>query len=679
MSADADPLARSGVASNLPSLLESDPDAVPTIFCNLYLYEETSGEKTEMGSYGTLRMTSTKAQDDSMIRWDLDEKLPGLIRADPCAMLRAAVMAAERAVRRPAADDPGRDPVSALLDAGGWSPLSDGRLLGIVGQYVAGCGVADFGRIAPVLAGTDILPFRRMLIDGMARHAAAHLDDLADILSDPRTYEALELRRSARGAIRAALGLLGGARARRVYRAISESNAPRDGTEDEMLRSRKARAAYLSELPCELLSAEDRSIVDWHSRPASEDAPITIGPFHEMPSREEPEQDPLSAVTEMLPGYDLDRRRKIALLNSMLRVIGDAKCGLDEAVLSEMEAFLLRNKGDPDPDQDDHADLGNTMVPPQSVRGLAAECLIGILARRKSDAALGAVRELSEDPVNLVRSDVARSLTRMLPDHYEAARAIATSYSRDPDPRVQFFLPALLVRIAQKEPATASAMIGNVLAAHGGASRPLACLLLGLAIAVKDPRAVELLGRVAGGGALGEGLRIDMPFVLKDEYLGTGHEDAALDLFYRLLGDPDPKVRHKAAFFVLGGFDGNPDIDNRSYIAKIGPHLERMVALLGDASFDMGVAEPLAEFLEKFWKDVPGTAIACLEAIAGHGNAVTSEASMADRSLGVLAGLLHHHSLYDSGWDRCIDVLDKFAAVGWPAALDMLAEMGRRR
>lgn len=674
MSTSEDLRVRSGVASNIARLLETDPAVVPAVFCNLYSYNETSDKKTEIGAYGSLRMTSTMAQDNYMIQWGIGKMLPGLINANPPVMLKAVILTAERA-QRSAAENPGGDPIAALLDAGGWPPhWGDDQLLGPIKAYVTECSDADFARLVPLMSGTDISEFRNMLIDGMAGRKSAYHADLVALLSDAKMYESYELRRSVRGAIRNIAGLLGGGQAKRILNAIRASNAPRDKTEDETLRSKRARAAFLSELPRAFLSAEDKSIVDEHARPAPEDGPITFGEFHDMPSGEEVEQDPLQAVKELLEG-ELDRNKKITLLNNMLRL--DNAGAVPEPLHSKMEAFLLCGRSDPDPEQDVPAEPGNSMVLVESVRGLAAECMIKILARRKSDALLDAVRDLSEDPINLVRSDIARSLPLLLPDHYDTARTIALSYSRDPDPRVQFYLPAILHAIARKEPATASLMIGNIMDTHSPASHGVTGLLLDLAIALKEPRAAKLLGRIANKGAFAEEVRVGIPFVLKERYLGPAHRGAALNVLYGLLDDPSPKVRHKAAFFTLNGFDDNPDIDNRAYIARIAPHLDRMVARL-KAALDMGIAEPLASFLEKFWKEVPETTLAFLEAIAGHGTTATSEASMADRSIGMLAGLLRHHSLYDGEWTRCLDVLDAFAAVGWPAALDLFAEMGRR-
>ena len=143
--------------------------------------------------------------------------------------------------------------------------------------------------------------------------------------------------------------------------------------------------------------------------------------------------------------------------------------------------------------------------------------------------------------------------------------------------------------------------------------------------------------------------------------------------------DPLREVRHRAAFFTLNGFDDNPDIDNREYIAKIAPHLARITVLLEGPAFDLSAAEILADFFGKFWKEAPAAALAYLErAVKEHGPAVASDPPVAESSLNALAGLLQHHSLYDSEWNRCIDVLDAFAAAGWPAALELLSEMESR-
>ena len=156
-------------------------------------------------------------------------------------------------------------------------------------------------------------------------------------------------------------------------------------------------------------------------------------------------------------------------------------------------------------------------------------------------------------------------------------------------------------------------------------------------------------------------------------------EHAALGLLRALLDDPEPEVRRRAALFTLHGFDDDPAIDDREYIGEIAPHLDRMASMLGGKPPDLDIAEMLTAFLEKFWRYIPEAALALLEKTAKMNDSLaTFEPTIADGSLSVLAGLLRHHSLYDGEWNRCLDVLDTYAAAGWPAALDLLAKMGAR-
>ena len=381
---------------------------------------------------------------------------------------------------------------------------------------------------------------------------------------------------------------------------------------------------------------------------------------------------------------NLDRGGKIALLESIMEVLEGRPGDLGEGMVRRIEAFLIGARRDTDPEEggDNPAEPGRALVATHSVRCLVVECLIRIAALHKGgappEAVLGSIRELFEDPSGAVRSDVARLLAHLLPCSHDLVRGIAASYSQDPDARVQFFLPAVIYYIMQKEPATASAMVGNVLESSARPPDRLMLLLLHLAMALKEPCAVELLRRIADERAFSKELHMNMPFILKEKLLAIKERmDAALCLLLVLLDDPEREVRHKAAFFTLNGFDDNPAIDNCEYIREIAPHLSSMSSLLEEKPLDFGIAEPLTCFLERFWREVPEAALDFLEKIARiHGVKAASESSIAEGSLNVIAGLLQYHSLYDGEWNRCVDVLDTYAAVGWPAALDLLAKMG---
>ena len=692
MSSNSDSYVRAGVAHNLPTLLERYPDAAPDIFCNIYAYEEASAEKTHMPGHGTLRPTSTKAQDNEMNRWELGRMFPGLMDANPPAMLRAVILVAERMNRGIMSGQPGLvdDGQQWWIYAGffrdGDSPLARAR------KYMDECSDEDFSRLVPVLEGTRLASFRGMLIAGMSRRGPAFLDKLASLLSDPRVHRVNALRRAVGRAIEGAWGLLDEGQRGRILKAMDESGSPRG----EPGRASSQSAAPAAVAPPAILTEPPRAApspgrmpppAGGSFGPGGEDgAPELDFEFQEMPAEEAADAGP-AALNEGMLGGDLDRGRKIALLESILEALDGRFADLDESLVSRIVAFLIGARRDADPEEGGDAPSskpGNTLLATHSVRGLVAECLIRIAALRKDGASPGAVleaiRELSEDPDGAVRSDVSRSLAHLLPDHYDLARDIAASYSSDPDARVQFFLPAAIYHIMQKDPAAASAMAGNILETSARPTDRLVPLLLHLALALKEPRAAELLRRIADEGAFSKELRMDIPFILKERLLASRvHRDAALGLLYALLDDPEREVRHKAAFFTLNGFDDNPAIDNREYIRAIAPHLARMSSLLEEKPLDLDIAEPLAWFLEEFWRVVPEAALAFLEKVVQvHGVPAASDSVIAERSLNVLAGLLQHHSLYDGEWNRCLDVLDTYVAVGWPAALDLLAKMGER-
>ena len=688
MSSNGDPRVRAGVSDNLPSLLERDPGAVPEIFCNIYAYEEMSAEKTHMAGRETLRLASTRSQDNDMNRWELDRMFPRLMDKNPPAMMRAVILVAEYRNRDVMSARPGLvdDSLQWWLDAkfsgDGDSPLARAE------KYMNACGDEDFSRLVPVLEGTRLASFRGMLIGSTARRGRAFLDKLVDLLSDPRVHGVCALRPAVDRAIGGAWGMLDEGQKGRILGAMGEAGAARGET------GRSPEAGGGATPPAASPGLQDPAPspgrMQSEGRPsgpgAEGDAPELDHGFQHMPPERAEVAGPAASIEGMLDA-NLDWGGKITLLESIMAALDGRPGDLSEYLVSRITTFLIGARRDADPEEGGDAtaaEPGHTLVATHSVRGLVAGCLIRIAALHKDGAApeavLGAIRELSEDPSGSVRSDVARSLALLLPGHYDLARSMASSYSRDPDTRVQCFLPEVICHIMQKEPATASAMVGNVLETSARPPNCLILLLLHLAMALKEPRAEELLRRIADEGAFSKELRMDMPFILKERLLASkDHRHAALGLLLALLDDPEREVRHKAAFFTLNGFDDNPAIDNREYVREIAPHLGRMSSLLEEKPLDFDIAEPLTRFLEEFWREVPEAALDFLEKIARiHGVKAASESSIVEGSLNVLAGLLQYHSLYDGEWNRCVDVLDTYAAVGWPAALDLLAKMGER-
>ena len=692
---------RAGVVQNLPRLLERDPDLIPEIFCNIYTYEETSIDEPYAPSYGIFGLHIPKTLANDINKVVLRGMFPQLLDANPPVMVRAFVFAAEH-MNYDILSVPGVGFVDDSPRGPQYMEHSDSPLA-CIEKYMDSCTDEDFSRLIPPLEGTRLALLRSVLIDLTTRRTPAFLDKLVDLLSDPRMHKAPALERPVRGAIERMSGLLGEGQRGRILDAMGGPGATLGkpgGAEGRCVGVAPPATQPLRQV----WQAAQRHGDIGAAPPATPPlpaptpgrpvhscrfsvpsmGPATPDPGHGLraPIEEAEEPGPPAYIGGMLD-RDLDQGGKISLLKSILEALDGRPSDLGGGLVTRIEAFLIEARRDIDPEGDGGAaaaEPGKASQPARSVRGLAAECLIRLAALRKDGAVLGAIRELSEDPAGAVRRDVARSLEHLFPAHYDLARDIAVSYSRDTDERVLSSLPVPLCRVAFKDPAAASAAIVNILESTAHPPNGLVHLFLWLAIDAKEPRSAELLRRIADEGAFSKELRKDIPFVLTKYYLASrGYRVAALGVLYALLNDPDRMVRYNATFFMLHGFDDDPTIDDREYIREIAPHLDRVSSLLEEKPLDLGIAEAFTSFLVKFWKEVPETALACLEKTSRiHGVPAASEPTIADDSLSVLAGLLRHHSLYDGEWNRCLDVLDAYAAAGWPAALDLLAKMGAR-
>ena len=617
-SSSGDVRVRAGVAHMLPGLLQTDPDTVPDIFASLFAYEEASAEPTILADTGSVRLTSSLAQDNAMIKWKLEKEFPGMLKKRPDVMLKAAIRAAERA--RASAATPSAP--NSLVDAGPDSLVDAGpdtllhalmpqqpadAVIPSIRAHLDACNDAEFDRLAPLLAASRLGVFRSMLVDGMARRGDVYLAGLVDELSNPRAYEMHSMQASVKEAIGRIAGRLAGGQLSRILGAIMASNRPEDMLEasnrregllraqlladtpngmftaeeiDYMLaalgsqlsagdklkaaglRSGRTRAQFLAEFPEEKLDGDHLELVKAH-RPRAGDGADFDQPllpqdmsFHDMPDPETAGQSPEEAIRAMI-GKRQDREGRIVLLESISEYLdgpGSAPDG-DGELLPRIEQCLLESARDPDPDGDaEDEPAKHVAVDHPSVRGLAALCLAKMVALRGGREMEDALLALSGDPSNLVRGSVARGLARLLPSRYDLAYSILLEYSRDPDPRVRSFLGDRFDVVLDRDPAQASAIVENVLATGGPPMPGTVNFLLWLALKKKDPRASSLLDRVAGDGKFHD-VRIDIPFALKPYLSSLRHQDAALGLLLRLIKAGPADVRSNAAFFAFSGAD----------------------------------------------------------------------------------------------------------------------------
>ena len=735
-SGSGDVRVRTGVARMLPGLLRTDPDTVPDMFASLFAYEEMSAEPTILADAGSIRLTSSPAQDNAMIKWKLEKEFPGMLKERPDVMIKAAIRAAERARASAATPSAPNSLVDAgpdtLVDAGpdillhALSPQQPAdAVIPSIRAHLDACDDAEFDRLAPPLAASRLGVFRSMLVDGMARRGDVHLAGLVDELSNPRAYEMHSMRASVKEAIGRIAGRLAGGQLSRILGAIMASNRPEDALEassrregllraqllagtpngmftaeeiDHMLaaqgaqlsagdrlkaarlRSGRTRAQFLAEFPEEMLDGDHLELVKAHCPRAGDGAAFNqpLLPqdmsFHDMPDPETAGQSPEEAIRAMI-GKRQDREGRIALLESISEYLGgpgSAPDG-DGELLSRIEQCLLESARDPDPEGDaEDEPAKHVVVDHPSVRGLAALCLAKMVALRGGRETEDALLALSGDPSNLVRSSVARGLARLLPSRYDLAYPILLEYSRDPDPRVRFFLGGRFDIVLNRDPAQASTIVENVLATGGPPMPGTANSLLWLALKKKDPRASSLLDRVAGDDKFHD-VRIDIPFALKPYLSSPRHQDAALGLLLGLIEAGPADVRAKAAFFAFNGADGG---SGRDHAAKVAPHLGLLASLFSSGPLDLPTAECTVQFLEPHWGAVPDAALSCLEAVARVAG-TAHQPVLAQSTASIISGMIERYAPGDDEWRRCLDVLDVYATAGWPEILELLAAMER--
>lgn len=88
------------VAWGLKHIVDADPPTAAAVIDAIFKYEETSSEKTEIGSSTIMQFTSDRRQDFEQARYVLQREYPYFVEKAPLEALTAAVQAVEHEVRR---------------------------------------------------------------------------------------------------------------------------------------------------------------------------------------------------------------------------------------------------------------------------------------------------------------------------------------------------------------------------------------------------------------------------------------------------------------------------------------------------------------------------------------------------------------------------------------------------
>ena len=649
---------RDGLAKSLPRLLDACPQAVPGIFCDLFTYEETSKEKTTAASHGTFNLTSNLRQDNMMVIWQMGELFPELLKKNPELMVRAAIRLFER-ILPPMRQ---RQEGDIIEDGGMYYPdIADPRykIIQNVEEYAARCPEEELRRLAPIIHKTRLATFRALLLDAMVARKEKFKQEIWSEISRPQAYRVGGMTGSLCAAIAGAAPMLDGEQMSGLLDIVMKLTDARGAGDEGRVLIRKAK--FLSAFPQDLLGPDHLDVLARCPKPGATGSGPEIA-WPEITERTEPK----NSMKRYFDG-ELDLPKTDVLTGVLERLKDEAD--LDPKEVSDIRRLLSDSRDDPDPAEDSEDDPGNFITCPFTVRGLVAECAAIMIDRCKDASLVPLVRHLSKDPSSIVRGDVCKSLWRLASYDYDLAYEIGLEYSLDRDRRVQFFIPDMLRITAGNDISHALRILENIVGA-GNKSEHVGAYLLYLSLAKSEPRAASLLDAAIDG--TDSEICMHLPFYLKP-YIAE-FQDKALDLFYRLLADPDHHIREKACFFLLRWAEDSAD---DGLPQKIERHLDRIASETEHSPCDPRLLEELAKFLAKKWERMPGKSLEYLEKIAGMGRYAAGQPVLAEETLKVLSGLLHQ-PLPEKEAQRCLDVLDTYAMAGWPDAFGLLSAMEKR-
>ena len=681
LSTDGDAHIRNGVLKAFPKLIETNPETVPDIFCNLFTYVETSTDATQVLTHGMFGITSTKSQDNRMIIWEAERLFPELLKTNPEQMIASAIKVLETLRKKEMVEYQGN-----LIEDHGYvwfksvGHLHDeGKMLNHVTRYLQECTDEKLRELAPLLASTRLATFHSILIDEMVRRKEEFTSEIFDAILDPQAYEIKTLRQSIISAINKAGPLLSNTQIGKLLDNVMSINTNRELGPHKTQYLNRIKAQFLSGFPTDVLQPMHRKILDAFSvqdleyHPPIQGVKIQVGA--ENVTSTQPSLEDI--ITNNL-GRELSYEKKIELLDAISKYLDKKTAELEDTKIQRIQEFLIANKNDLDPTADAANQDQHSMLVHDTVRGLVAKCLIKLLSHFKDSALVPSVQELSEDPINTVRSEVCSVLGHLFSYDYDLAHQIAKKYSMDKNFTVQFYLPAALNPIVNQHPEHAALIISNML--KNEQTFGIADCLIYLVFYKKEPYATKLLNEIVDKRVFSSKIRSEIPFALKERWLFVDeYQNQSLELLYRLLDDPCHEVRDKAAFFTLNSLKKDEFEKCERFVRKIGRHLKRIAQEANRREWNPRLIEELLKFLSDFWHLLPEDTIKYLEIATNEKKIDYSryQAVFAEESIKILASLFQHTSLSNENRERCLDILDTYAVAGWPDALKLLSAMER--
>lgn len=680
---------RSGVIFCLTSFIEIETQVSSEIFSNVYTFEEKSDEKTEMLSYGTMGLTSTKRQDNQHVVWECGEIFPKLFEKNNIFMTKSVIQIFEKKYSEylEISDEPIVEDYDYIwYEKSDFSQLHDeNKLVSIIEDHCQNCSKNQILELEPILRGTRLALFRKILLNMLLRYPDEFYARIFQEISLLPAIKITSLEIPVRKAIKKTCLMLEPQQIAILLENIMTLEFNKKDFDDERYQKtlNKIKATYLSEFDDSLLSETHKTLLSKFSEDSLiPEPPVKFSLTMEEPGPKPKKESPEDIIDQNID-QDIDFNKKIELLDSMVEYLGGKTEELDKEKIEKINKYLIQNQDSNNPEENSVDQDSTFILGHQSVRGLVARGIIRLFYHTKDQSLKELITQMSNDEINIVRGEVCKELPYLFFVDYPLTLEIAIRYSKETDNRVLFYLSEILRYIVNKSEDDTVQIIKNILTNSGTKNfryiQNLEYFLLHLSIKKQHSGSKELLDEIISSHEeYATEIRRNIPFVLKEHYLYDPEtQDFSLEVFLTLLKDDDHEVREASSFFLLHSIEKIKEEELVQLIEKISPHLDIIAQEIEKRLWQPKIIENLIHFLEKFWKYIPEKTLDYLEKISSLKEYSPFQPIFARGTITMLNGIFQLPSLSKENRNRSLSILDIFAMAGWPEALTLLSVMER--
>ena len=692
---------RAGVLHCLGDLLGEDPGAAADAFRNIATHDGRD-RPAPHGSRGPPDSGERERQNAMLKANDMYE---GLLSKSPVAMVRAAVESVEALRGGEGSQCEGRGRIAGDPDDlwTGWrAPSIHTTMLAAVAEALPRLlRDGNAPAYAAILASSRMAVFHGMLLRTLLGNPARFKGLIYGEVSDPDVLALPSLRWHVQAAIRSVSPLLSGRQRQELLGRIMDigQGGGRAAEEDHCA---ELKSRYLSAFDPSSLSREHLDFLERFPAPAAvreeeEAGDEAWAEVDEWEAGDEPESEDecgaseepdrggtpheasegsLEDAVEALSRAVRDHRVEPAMIEEIVGFLASDGIPPDAAAAGRLRRLLLDLAAMQGPEEGAPGGLEADPGARTRTRMLAARGLVR-LHIRSPDASLSAtIEEIAADGSGRVRGGVARELEALFGADPALAGRIAARYSRDRDRRVLDHMKGALLEFVKVDESAALAAVENILSladSDPDEAADAAWPLLVLALRMRSRQAFATLRGVLADTGPPE-VREAAMHMLGGCLSEPDAQDGVLEAFSLLLDSGDHGTRAEAARCLALAIDDYTG-DMAALLEKAEGHLDKMSGGAGGGDSGHRMLGALTGILKDQWQLMPERALGHLERVADRPESPYQPRIMRN-AVEVLNGLFRMQHGED-GRRRCLSVLDRFVAAGWPSALDLLRKMER--